>query len=309
MKIFKARKITKKKKKSKLRFIIFTFFFFFSYVFAFKYCKENKKINNILNPKINYINFSFLNTISEKVDEKINKPVNLLNNNIRVTTRSIKKENNIEKVSVVNNIEEKQKKEDIYDPIIYVYNTHQSEKYMDYSVYDASLELTNKLNQSGIDTYFEEQSITAFLQSNNLKYYKSYTVSRKYIDEAKDKYHNLNYFFDIHRDALSKEKSTININGVSYAKIMFVVGKENNNYAQNLANANKLNNIINNKVPGISRGVITKEGKGVNGVYNQDIGYNVFLIEVGGNNNTKDEVLKTIDVIYNSIYEYIKGAL
>ena len=309
MKIFKARKITKKKKKSKLRFIIFTFFFFFSYVFAFKYCKENKKINNILNPKINYINFSFLNTISEKIDEKINKPVNLLNNNIRVTTRSIKKENNIEKVSVVNNIEEKQKKEDIYDPIIYVYNTHQSEKYMDYSVYDASLELTNKLNQSGIDTYFEEQSITAFLQSNNLKYYKSYTVSRKYIDEAKDKYHNLNYFFDIHRDALSKEKSTININGVSYAKIMFVVGKENNNYAQNLANANKLNNIINNKVPGISRGVITKEGKGVNGVYNQDIGYNVFLIEVGGNNNTKDEVLKTIDVIYNSIYEYIKGAL
>ena len=115
--------------------------------------------------------------------------------------------------------------------------------------------------------------------------------------------------FDIHRDALSKEKSTININGISYAKIMFVVGKENNNYEQNLANANKLNNIISNKVSGISRGVITKEGKGVNGIYNQDIDSNVFLIEVGGNNNTKDEVLRTIDVLYNSIYEYIKGVI
>lgn len=309
MKMFKARKIIKKKKKSKLRIILFTFFFFFSYVFAFKFCKENRRDNNLLNSKINYINFNFLSTISDKIDEKINKPVNLLNNNIRVTTNINKKENNIKQASVVNNSLEEQKKEDMYNPIIYVYNTHQSEKYIDYSVYDAALELTNKLNQGGIDTYFEEQSVTAFLQSNNLKYYKSYTVSRKYIDEAKNKYNSLNYFFDIHRDALSKEKSTININGISYAKIMFVVGKENNNYENNLGNANRLNNIINNKVPGISRGVITKEGKGVNGVYNQDISSNVFLIEVGGNNNTKDEVLRTIDVLYNSIYEYIKGAL
>ena len=233
MKMFRAKKIIKKKKKSKLRFIIFTFFFFFSYVFAFKYCKENIKINNVLNKRVNYINFNFINTISQKIDEKINEPVNLLNKNIKVAIKSAKKENNIKPASVINDSEKSQIKENIYNPIIYVYNTHQSEKYMDYSVYDASLELSNKLNKNGLDTFFEEQSITAFLQSNNLKYYKSYTVSRKYIEDAKNKYHNLNYFFDIHRDALSKEKSTININGISYAKIMFVVGKENNNYEIN----------------------------------------------------------------------------
>ena len=309
MKMFKAKRIAKRKRKGKLKVLLFTFFFFFSYVFMFFYSKEYKYEKSILYKDINYIDFNFFNTISDKIDEKINKPVNLLNNNIRVFNNDIKKENKVKKVSIVNSAEELSKQEDIYNPIVYVYNTHQSEKYIDYSVYDASLELANKLNQKGLDTYFEEQSVTAFLQSNNLKYYKSYTVSRRYLEEAKKKYNNLNYFFDIHRDALSKEKSTSNINGVSYAKILFVIGKKNVNYENNLSNAKRLNEIINNKVPGISRGVITKEGEDVNGIYNQDMSSNVFLIEVGGNNNTKEEVLRTIDILCNSLEEYIKGVL
>ena len=305
MKMFKSKKVVKRKSRSKLKVILFTFFFFFSYVFAFFHSKEYKYDKNILYKKRNYIEFNLYELLSNKIEEKINKPVNLLNNNVRVTTNNVKQVGKVKNSNIVKvNSEEK-----IYNPMIYVYNTHQSEKYIDYSVSDAALELTRMLNQKGVDTYFEEQSVTAFLQNNNLKYYKSYSVSRKYLEEAKNKYPNLGYFFDIHRDALSKEKSTININGKSYAKILFVVGKENNNYEQNLYNANKLNEIINNKVPGISRGVITKEGNDVNGIYNQDINSNVFLIEVGGNNNTKEEVLKTINILNDSIYEYIKGVV
>lgn len=304
MKMFKAKKIVKRKRISKLKVLLFTFFFFFSFVFAYLHSREYKLDKNVLYKDITYFKFDFFDALAGVLEKRINEPVNLLNSNVRVTTKNIKKVSKTEENIVKLSVSDKK-----YNPLIYIYNTHQQEKYVDYSVYEASLELVELLNRKGLDTFFEEQSVTTFLQNNNLSYSKSYSVSRKYLEEAKNKYSNLKYFFDIHRDALTKEKSTININGESYAKVLFVVGKENNNYEQNLINANRLNEIINVKAPGISRGVITKEGNGVNGIYNQDIDSNVFLIEVGGNNNTKEEVLRTLTILNDSIFEYIKGVI
>lgn len=308
MKRFKARKI--KKKKSKLKLTIFTFFFFFSYVFAIKYLSGNRLSKSVLENDINYINFDVIKIVSHKIEESINKPVTLLNRNIKVTNSNDKKTTlTTSKKDLINTSNQTFNEVSLYEPTIYIYNTHQSEKYIDYGVYDAASHLSDDLTKKGFITYFEDQSVTAFLQSNNLKYYKSYTVSRKYLDEAKAKYKSLNYFFDIHRDALSKEKSTFIKDNVSYAKIMFVVGAENSSYDVNLNNANKLNNIIEKILPGISRGVIKKQGSGVNGIYNQDVSENVFLIEVGGDKNTKDEVLRTINILSQAINEYIKGVI
>lgn len=307
MKKFKAKKI--RKRKNKLKVIVFTFFFFFSYIYAIKYLTNNKLKENILDKSINYINYDLIREVSKKIDESIIKPVNLLNTNVKVIKAETKKTPLVNKDEQVVNEQETIKQTKEYNPLIYIYNTHQSEVYRDYGVYEAALYLSQNLSNKGFDTYFEEQSITTFLQENNLKYYKSYTVSRKYLNEAKTKYQSLNYFFDIHRDALSKEKSTITKDNISYAKIMFVVGGENNSYETNLNNAKKLNDMVENKLPGISRGVIKKEGAGVNGVYNQDFSTNTFLIEIGGNNNTKEEVVRTIDILSDCIREYIKGDL
>ena len=52
-----------------------------------------------------------------------------------------------------------------------------------------------------------------------------------------------------------------------------------------------------------------KQGAGVNGVYNQDFSPNVFLIEIGGTENTKEEVLNSINVLYEAIAEYIRGVV
>ena len=71
----------------------------------------------------------------------------------------------------------------------------------------------------------------------------------------------------------------------------------------------KLNEIIKSKVPNISRGIVYHGGKGFNGVYNQDVSSEVFLIEVGGKDNTKEEVENTIEVLNNAIVEYIKGVI
>lgn len=48
-----------------------------------------------------------------------------------------------------------------------------------------------------------------------------------------------------------------------------------------------------------------KEGKNVNGIYNQDVSENCLLLELGGNENNITEVLNTVDLMSEIIKEYI----
>jgi len=104
---------------------------------------------------------------------------------------------------------------------------------------------------------------------------------------------------DLHRDAVSKSTTTTVINNQNYAKVMFVA---NINYKENIALANKLNNIINDKYPTLSRGIYNKYVDN----FNQDLNSNVILLELGGNYNKMDEVVLTIDALANSIEELLK---
>ena len=117
----------------------------------------------------------------------------------------------------------------------------------------------------------------------------------------------LKYFIDIHRDSVNKNVTSVNINGKDYARILFVIGLEHDNYKDNLKLSEDLNNLFNKYYKGLSRGIYKKEGPGVDGIYNQDISPNSILIEVGGVDNNIDEVLNTTEAISNILYYYIKG--
>ena len=119
----------------------------------------------------------------------------------------------------------------------------------------------------------------------------------------------LMYFIDLHRDSLSKDRTTLTVNNVSYAKVLFVIGTDHENYTKNLELAHKISDMINTKINQLSKGVIEKGGQGVNGIYNQDLNSNSLLIEIGGPENTIDEVTNTLSVIADVLYELIKGDL
>ena len=295
MKEFKAKKI--KKRKSNLIIFIFILFFFFSYVYMFLYLKKHNSKKDLLDKSTNYINFNILSYIDNKITNYVNKPVNFLEFKSDITYEN-KANNNIKKVS--SSLEEKE-----YKPLIYLYNTHQTEKYSNYSVYDATMLLSSKLSDDNYYTYFEENSIPTFLNNNKMKYYDSYKASRYYLNSTYNNYSSLKYFFDIHRDSISRDKVTLNYNNKNYAKILFLIGLKNKNYEDNLKENEKLNSIINNKVPSLSKGIYKKGGKNVNGVYNQDLGKYVFLVEIGSLYSSKDEVVNTIDVLKESIKDYI----
>lgn len=189
-------------------------------------------------------------------------------------------------------------------PVVYIYNTHQGEKYsstkevnLNYSVLDASNYLKERLKSYNINSIVEKGSIQDVLNANNWKYASSYRVSRMFLEQAKKKTESLTYFIDLHRDSVNKSISTVEIKGKKYAKVMLLLGLENKNYKENEKVITKLNNWLNTNYKGISRGIYKKEGKGVNGVYNQDFSTNCILIEVGGEENTYEEVENTIDVI------------
>ena len=234
-----------------------------------------------------------------KID--INKPTTILKNMMLYETPNKEQQ----KFYMIN---EKQIEE---EPLVYIYNTHQTEEYLgnditlNPTVLTAAHYLKEKLENIGIKTLVEESSIPEILKENNWNYNQSYKASRINLEKIKEKYSNIKIFIDLHRDSVKKELSTVTIDNKDYAKVLFVIGKEHNNYEQNLQFTTSIDNIIKKYYPTLSKGILQKEGPGVNGIYNQDVDTKVILIEVGAQENTIDEVTNTLDIISNIIKEKI----
>ena len=187
-------------------------------------------------------------------------------------------------------------------PLIYLYNSHQTEEYKASNYAEFSVNptvimnnyiLEDIFNKNGFKTIVEESSIKEILNNNNWNYNYSYKASRTLLEESIIKYPSLKYFIDIHRDSLPHDKTTVSIEGKDYAKVIFLIGLENPNYEDNLSFTEQINNKMNELYPGLSKGIYKKGGPGVNGVYNQDFSKYTILIEIGGYENTTNEVLNT----------------
>lgn len=318
-------KNSKKKIKRNIYILFLLILFLFSFFFTVKIYfnkKENSTIKYLIQNNSPYINSNNRKKILNKLISIIlnidfSDVTTLINNNYKYKEIKIElpEEDNVEKLPISNYVKDPSPNFKIDEPIVYIYNTHQSEEYnksnnQEYSVkptvMTASYIIRENLNKNNIPTIVEENDITEFLRTNNWNYASSYKVSRMLMENAKDKNNTLTYFVDIHRDSVKRNISTVNINDKSYAKILFIVGLENNNYKENLLLTEKLDNMFKEKYQGISRGIYKKKGKGVNGVYNQDFSNRTILIEVGGEENTIDEVNNTCEAISDILTEYIK---
>ena len=303
------------KKKFYFRNMILLFVCIISFIISYNiklYSSNEEFIMNLLNDSNYYKKYEDKNII-KKINNylynvNLNEPVTLLENMFNYESTSEYYPEVLETITKHIN----DPTNDVIDnPIVYIYNSHQLENYdsSNYEPYNitpnvmmASYLLKEKLNNYNIPTIVEEGNINEFIKINNWDYNYSYIASRYFIEEAKRKYPSIKYFIDIHRDSVTKEYSTAIINDKSYAKVLFVVGLDHDNYKGNLDFANNVNNRL---INGISKGIIKKSGPNVNGIYNQDISSNALLIEVGGYQNKIDEVYNTIDVLANTLKEVI----
>lgn len=164
--------------------------------------------------------------------------------------------------------------------------------------------LANALNKRGIGTEHNTTNMTKALQKKNWNYDNSYMMSREVVQEVLAANNKLNFLIDIHRDSQPKRITTKTINGESYARLFFIVGEAHKNYAQNLKVASELNEKLEAKYPGISRGVIGKGKSEGNGIYNQDLSERAILVEFGGIENNFTELNNTIEAFAEVFSDY-----
>lgn len=141
--------------------------------------------------------------------------------------------------------------------------------------------LKDELMKRGIGANHSTSNVTEELKKKNWNYNYSYALSRETVKEVMAQNSSINYLIDIHRDSQPKKLTTAMINGKPFARLFFIVGKENINYERNLALAKELNKKLEEKYPGISRGVFIKTKDDGNGVYNQDLSSQSMLLEFG----------------------------
>jgi len=315
-----------KKKNYKIKILFLLFVSIISFVFTIKFLnKVNLQVDDLFltsligsssNVKGKGISSSIVNYV---IELDFLNPVNLIKNNYKglVTNKS-----DISNISSSINVHGGDSNKlpvptNKGKPIIYIYNTHQKEEYapsntLEYNIKPtvmvASYMLEERLKKEGINAIVEESDVTELLRINNWNYASSYKITKMLMQQAKIDNPSLLYFIDIHRDSVPRDKTTITIGNKTYAKVLFLLGLENPNYLESKKVITRMNEIINEKYPALSKGIYEKGGAGVNGVYNQDFSSKCILIEIGGIDNTIDEVSNTIDTITYMLTTYMGEA-
>lgn len=247
---------------------------------------------------------NFLEIIKEEIKHKYNNSeINIEKIKTEIVYKSLNKivdltDINISKSISLNN-----------NNLVYIYNTHDTEKYTlpftsDYSIIPdvtlVSKMLKEYLKSYNIDSYIESSKIKDYLKKNKLKYSDSYEASRYYLE--KNLNNNYELILDIHRDSLRRKYTLYEKDNKKYARILFIIGASNKNYKKNKEIAENLNSRLNNKYKGMSRGVTIRE----DATYNQDLNSKIILVKIGGIDNTLEELNNTIEVFSKVISDYIK---
>ncbi|MGY0694328.1 stage II sporulation protein P [Virgibacillus sp. FSP13] len=196
--------------------------------------------------------------------------------------------------------------------VVFLYNSHNRESFLPHlpkvkdkdlaqhdtvNITKVSDRLAKALEANGIGTTVDHTDIMSELNKRDWQYWQSYDASREIVKEAFANNKDNKFAFDIHRDSVPKNKTTVEIDGKKYARIMIVVGADYADNEKNLKLAYELHNRLEKKYPGLSRGFIERGGAGNNGVYNQDLSGNSLLFEFGGVENNFEELYRSADAL------------
>lgn len=133
--------------------------------------------------------------------------------------------------------------------------------------------------EAGIGAVHSNQDYSSTIKGYSWNY--SYKYSKQTVKQAMAEHQDLQFFFDIHRDALRRKDSTVEIDGTSYAQVYFVIGRGNPDWRENEKFAKEIHDRLENKYPGISRGIWGKSTAQGNGEYNQSLSPNSVIMEIG----------------------------
>jgi stage II sporulation protein P len=195
---------------------------------------------------------------------------------------------------------------------VFIYHSHFSESYLPElngkKANDANKNIT--LVGKYLADRLAKMGVGSVVSNEPYPYRGAYQASRKTVEAAMQKYKDLTYVIDIHRDSQRRKVTTININGKPHARLAFVVGGASKHYADNLKLARTLYKEINKRAPGLVRGVFVKpRTTGTHGEYNQSLSKGSMLVEMGGIDNSFAEVYRSTDILATVLREQLSDAI
>lgn len=251
-------------------------------------------------------------------DISLKKQLNVwsYNENLTLPKDEIKVETTLEDPMIVPGDNKQEKKENSSDAStdkkqnvpsngkkIYIYNTHQDEKYQGgKTVMDAAVILAGHLEKKGYKVVLETNDFNAYCNTHGLTYNDLYTVSNKYLNDALVNYGGFDLCIDLHRDSVPRAYSYIKIGNKTYAKAMMVVAGSSSNVKSATKISTTLTDMVNKRKNGIMKHVMTRQ----EAYYNQYVHKGIVLMECGSDYNTFEEVKNTLGIVAQGIDELMK---
>lgn len=169
-------------------------------------------------------------------------------------------------------------------PLIAIYHTHTDESYIPSdgksttpgkgSIIQVGNTFSNRLNELGYQTLHDK---TLHDPHDANAYQRSRRTFMKLLE------HRPTALFDLHRDSGPLESYKTTINGRDAAKILLVVGRQNQNQATTLQYAKTIKANADTTYKGLIRGIFIARGN-----YNQDLNPRSMLVEMGTQYNTRE---------------------
>ena len=187
------------------------------------------------------------------------------------------------------------------------YNSAQSDRTQDTekNIVKVGEKMAEIFRENGIET-LHDKTLHDYPNYNG-----SYGNSLKTAESYLKKYPTIKMIIDVHRDAIvygdgTKAKVLTEINGKKAAQLMFVIGTnagglEHPEWEKNLRTAVKLQAAIEQKYPGLMRGINLRKER-----FNEHLTYGSMIIEVGTSGNTLTESLYSSQLAAKVIAEALK---
>ncbi len=210
-------------------------------------------------------------------------------------------------------------------PTVLIVHTHASESYTrqsgenytqsadfrtldtDYNMVALGDRLTQLLEQAGIPV-LHDRSIHDYPSYNS-----AYSNSRRSVQQYLADYPSIQLVLDLHRDAVllsdgSQFAPTVTVEGEQVARLMLVVGSDASgtnhpNWEENLATAVKLQVLLEQQAPGITRPTILRAQR-----FNHDLSAGAMIVEIGAAGNTHQQALAAVPYLARAIIALCHGA-
>ena len=211
-------------------------------------------------------------------------------------------------------------------PAVLIVHTHSSEAYTmeagfeyqesdalrtldeQYSVIRVGDEIADILTEAGISVLHDTQP------NDYPNYNGAYERMRQTIEGYLAEYPSIQMVLDIHRDAAedadgSPVALTAEADGEACAELMLVVGTDEGglshpDWQENLANALKIQTLLNRSAPGLCRNLNLRTER-----FNQHETPGSLLVEVGASGNTLAEALRSTRILGQALAVFLRGQM